>query len=424
MSTIDNINDNILLKFQIINSMITNIDNNNSNEIHNKILKYNIDKFYEMRDMYNMQSVILLTDYYNINSKLTHENVKINYSIYGDSLFNINEPSIVITKDDLLELRDIYYNNNYDCTFLNKLNKCRNDFNNNDELIADYNEVYNKFNIFVNSNNIIGFLNGFVDYVVDFYRVYNKKSDIEYISKLYNQYKKTNIIISFNQSSYDICKCGNKMIIIIATSELLCHKCGYITNLVGSVFEDTQFYNQEGTKYKSGTYDPNRHCKFWIERIQAKEAIVIEKEVIDDIKAKIKDDKIENIKNISVEQFRMYLKQTNHTKYNNHVTLIKKMITGYVPPSLSYAESTQLFNYFNMATKVYENIKPKDKSNSVYYPFIISKLLEMIIKNKKKRDELIACIHVQSYQTLIENDKIWKKICEEVDFFTYNPTIA
>jgi len=46
------------------------------------------------------------------------------------------------------------------------------------------------------------------------------------------------------------------MIIQANTSELLCIKCGEIHTLIGSVFEDSQFYNQEGNRYK--------HIKFFI----------------------------------------------------------------------------------------------------------------------------------------------------------------
>ena len=87
------------------------------------------------------------------------------------------------------------------------------------------------------------------------------------------------------------------MIIQANTSELLCIKCGEIHTLIGSVFEDSQFYNQEGNRYKHGSYDPNRHCKFWIDRIQAKENTIIEESVLEKIKNCIKKDKIENIKN-------------------------------------------------------------------------------------------------------------------------------
>ena len=68
-------------------------------------------------------------------------------------------------------------------------------------------------------------------------------------------------------------------------------------------------------------------------------------------------DKIENLKNISIDQFRIYLKQTKLSKLNDHIPLIKKMITGYIPPQLNHKELHLLFNYFDKATKIYNQIK-------------------------------------------------------------------
>ena len=67
-------------------------------------------------------------------------------------------------------------------------------------------------------------------------------------------------------------------------------------------------------------------------------------------------------------------------------------------------------------------IKPKEKSNSLYYPFLIYKIIDLIIKDNHKKRELLSCIHLQSYETLIDNDKIWLQICKHNDNFVYKPT--
>jgi hypothetical protein len=89
---------------------------------------------------------------------------------------------------------------------------------------------------------------------------------------------------------------------------------------------------------------------------------------------------------------------------------------------LNHNELHLLFNYFDKATKTYENIKPSSKKNSLYYPFLLYKLLEIIIKDENKKNGLLNCIHLQSYETLIDNDKIWSEICKYNKEFTYKPT--
>ena len=265
----------------------------------------------------------------------------------------------------------------------------------------------------------------------DFIKVYQNEIEThntnseKYIKKLYqytNQFNKTRLSYSFDEISYDVCKCGNKMIVQSNTSELLCVKCGSVVPLLGSVIEDIHFYSQEGNRYRHGSYDPSRHCKFWIERIQAKENTIIDPLHIDKIQKCIIKDKIKNLKSISVKQFRMYLKQINLSRLNDHIPLIKKIITGYIPPQLSHNELQLLFNYFDKATKTYETIKPNNKKNSLYYPFLIYKILEIIINDEEKKKGLLGCIHLQSYETLIDNDRIWHSICKNNSCFEYKPT--
>ena len=309
--------------------------------------------------------------------------------------------------------------------------------NNNNKLSKN---IYQKFNMFISGEDIYGILDNYLEYIYNYLLLYkniileynlkiNNTFDINNYEKLYkkiyqyiNIYNKSKLVYNIDEINYDICTCGHKMIIQANTSELLCIKCGEIHTLIGSVFEDSQFYNQEGNRYKHGSYDPNRHCKFWIDRIQAKENTIIEESVLEKIKNCIKKDKIENIKNISIDQFRLYLKQTNLSKLNDHIPLIKKLITGYIPPQLNHSELHILFNYFDKATKTYDVIKPKEKSNSLYYPFLIYKILDLIIKDKNKKKDLLTCIHLQSYETLIDNDKIWLQICKHNDNFVYKPT--
>ena len=65
--------------------------------------------------------------------------------------------------------------------------------------------------------------------------------------------------------------CNNIMVTCSNKSELNCYNCGMVRELIGTVFDDTQFYNQECQRAKSGTFNPNRHFQFWWLRILARE---------------------------------------------------------------------------------------------------------------------------------------------------------
>lgn len=471
MSTLDNINENILNKIDIIDNLneiliekidIFNLIELNSkrqsdngelsdcvNNIKNNYIAKNIirlhnnyNNYLKIKNIYEINSILFLTDYYSILNNISINNSKINKkNIYNDNIFLLDTKTenYLLDADDIINLKDIYYSNYYQYKVINTDNGIKNS----NKFIIDNKKlsktIYNKFNIFILSEDIYGIFDNYVDYIYEFIFNYqpiinellinNKSLSGTSIEKLFkkcyigiNNYKKTKFSYNIDDINYDICNCGHKMIIQSNTSELLCIKCGAINTLIGSVFEDSQFFNQEGNRYKHGSYDPNRHCKFWIERIQAKENTIIDNVHIEKIKNCIKKDKIENIKNISIEQFRSYLKQTNLSKLNDHIPLIKKIITGYIPPQLTHNELHLLFNYFDKATKTYEHIKPNSKSNSLYYPFLIYKILEIIIENDTKKKNLLNCIHLQSYKTLIDNDKIWYQICKYNNYFVYKPT--
>lgn len=476
MTTLDNINENILNKIDLITKINDilffkfNIDTflikyrindiNNLN-INIKLEKEKIDtlnldiyfikncyilikkyiNFIKTKNIYETQSILFLTEYYAIiNKKDEYFANEFNNKIYNDNIFllNIHNNNYLLESEDLLNLKNIYYQNYYQYKFFKIPVKIKKFDNNNNNKLSK--NIYHKFNMFISGEDIYGILDNYLEYIYNFLILYkdiildynlqlNDQFDINIYEKLYkkiyqyiNIYNKSKLVYNIDEINYDICTCGNKMIIQANTSELLCIKCGEIHTLIGSVFEDSQFYNQEGNRYKHGSYDPNRHCKFWIDRIQAKENTIIEDSILEKIKNCIKKDKIENIKNISIDQFRLYLKQTNLSKLNDHIPLIKKLITGYIPPQLTHNELHILFNYFDKATKTYEIIKPKEKSNSLYYPFLIYKILDLIIEDKNKKRELLSCIHLQSYETLIDNDKIWFQICKQNSTFVYKPT--
>lgn len=233
-----------------------------------------------------------------------------------------------------------------------------------------------------------------------------------------------NIKLDFKPSEemLDYCECGNVMQVMAGSSEMLCDHCGYLYELKGTVFSDEQFYSQEGTRYKHAGYEPSKHCRSWLERIQARETNTITEHQIHKIEMCIKRDGITNKKRITIEQLRSYLKDSGLTDLNEHVALLKRIITGIVPPQLSYSETQDITNSFSKAVKAYNIIRPSNKSNMLFYPFLLWKLIEQHVLDYNKRKSLLSFIHLQGTQTLIQNDQIWSQICNVTTGFKYRPT--
>lgn len=245
------------------------------------------------------------------------------------------------------------------------------------------------------------------------------------VKAIFSKYNNSTIIQTITITAYNRCAdCDKDMKILPVSSEIVCVSCGRSEVLSGTVFEDEQFYYQEGQRTKHGTYDPSKHCKFWIERIQARESKTIPIEVIEAIKSNIRRNNIKNIEEITCEEIRKYLRQSKHTSYNEHIPLIRKIITGVTPPQLTDREVQLIILTFSKAIKIYEDVKPQNKTNVMYHPYLIYKIIEHILKHpnmRKRRNLILSCIHLQSRETLIENDNIWEEACGSLGI-EYIPT--
>ena len=391
----------------VINTVIPILQNNTTNS---KCITKNIEILIQKYNSYSdfiefyTSKIMYYTTHYFILKKIDNNNKMKNNKSYTDLLGII--PFEEFIPSDINDIKEI------------DIAKLRRD-------------TYFNFNNFLSSNDVYGkldnyekFINRVINYFVDkdqFSELLAESNAL--LQKKFNDYSK--IITSYITSTikYDICICGNKMVVRPNTSDLICTECGYLQPLLGDVFENHQFFSQDnGVKYIHGNYVPSRHCKYWIDRIQAKENTEIKEEYIEKIRDRIERDGIKNKKNISIIQYRKYLKETKLSSLNDHIPLIRKHITGIIPPQLSHIELNLLFNYFDKTVKIYKIIKPSTKSNSLYYPYTILKILEVVIKDPKKKKELISCIHLQGNKTLVDNDKNWKLICEKFTDIKYKST--
>lgn len=270
-----------------------------------------------------------------------------------------------------------------------------------------------------------GVLQG-LDTIVSKLSVYSN----EKLIVLVKQYKDIPLDIRCNDPQTTVCvKCDPRsnsiMEIDEVTSELVCHNCGTIQKLYGEVFADEQFYYQEGQRNKHGKYDPTKHCKFWIERIQAKENVSIPDEVINQIKRCMRRDNM-YVDTLTCETIRGYLKQLKLTTYNNNVPLIRKLITRKEIPEFTERELKLIYKYFSIVIDVFSKIKSEDKSNCPYHPYFIYKIVEQIIykpEDINRKKEILSSIHLQSRETINDNDKTWFEICEYIKEFQPMPTI-
>jgi len=243
------------------------------------------------------------------------------------------------------------------------------------------------------------------------------------------QFKAAIIDEHYDDGPENIClDCKSPCKIDEKTSEYVCSqpKCGLSTRIYGEVFDDDQIFYQEGGRGKPVKYEPIKHCKEWVDRIQAKESTEIPDEVLSKIKRCIRRDSI-FLENLTYEMIRKYLKELKITSYNNHIALIHKLITGVNPIQFTERELKLIFMYFSKAIQIFNGIKSKFKSNYPYYPFFIYKIIEHILSAPRfaqRKSQILSCIHLLGYETLINKDQVWFMIIEQIPEFKAVPTRA
>lgn len=368
--------------------------------------------------------------------EINHSNFLTKLNTVGDAIGILGEYDMssinIIICDKFKYIARIYNNmkDSYEMEVVDILSEYYDDIVENDHIKNhNKNTMADIYGMYITSGNYNGKLKqcmDFIETILEYIKSNDDKKDneknVQELSNLVKKFKRSKISTAVSEINYDTCACGTKMKIFPTTSELVCPACGKVLMLYGTVFEDTQFYNQEGQRSKHGCYDPSRHCKFWVHRIQAKENTDIPKKCIDQLIYCIKRDGITDCRRLLCSQLRFYLKETNNTDYNDHIPLIRKIITGIVPPQLTHNELRQLYNLFDKSVNAFDIVKPADKSNTMYYPYIIYKILDLIISNGVRKKQILECIHLQSRDTLIANDNLWESICATLSDLEYRPT--
>lgn len=233
---------------------------------------------------------------------------------------------------------------------------------------------------------------------------------------------------------YNVCsECQVEMHVSSETSELACASCGKVRELVGTVFDDSQFYNQEGQKAKSGSFNPNRHFHFWMDRILAREPEdelgdrddpdnIYGEKLLDQLRAIVRRDK-KILRLLTVDDVRGILKEIGRTDLNKNVPLLLRRLTGIGPPQLPESVCQRVEKLFSKAIEVGERTRMAGRTNRNYYPYYIYKILDAVLPcatpgpegaEAREHRRVLYYIYMQGQDTLDKNDREWKHVCSEL----------
>jgi len=236
----------------------------------------------------------------------------------------------------------------------------------------------------------------------------SKNSNIvqKYLSNIDDAFLDVNTFIC----QTDICKYCNKGELIPLEDEgiLICNTCS--RSIPYLIENEKPSYKEPPKEVCFYAYKKINHFKEILAQFQGKETTQIPPEVIENIKLQIKKERID-LTLITNNKTKEILKKLGYNKYYEHIPFIKDKL-GIKPPIMSQELEETLCNLFIELQAPYSKFCPDDRVNFLNYYYTAYKLCELLgednylpffpmLKDKEKR---------------IEQDTIWKKICEELDW--------
>jgi hypothetical protein len=234
----------------------------------------------------------------------------------------------------------------------------------------------------------------------------------KYLSNIDDAFLDVNAFIS----QTDICQTCHKGELIPLEEEgiMVCNSC--FRTIPYLIENEKPSYKEPPKEVCFYAYKRINHFKEILAQFQGKETTQIPIDVIENIKLQIKKERIE-ISQITNSKTKEILKKLGYNKYYEHIPFIKDKL-GIKPPIMSPELEETLCNLFIELQAPYSKYCPDDRVNFLNYYYTAYKLCELL--GEEKYLPLFPLL--KDREKRIEQDDIWKKICEELDW-EFIPTI-
>jgi hypothetical protein len=342
-------------------------------------------------------------NYYEILPELKQERAKINE--------RMNDPTIILTIDETLELTDKLKEINLRIKKINNSEKAY--LLNNSHYIFDYFENKKKIADCTNKTTVLDkFFNTNIDDTID----PNNTKEQTTVQKYLTSIDDTFLDIKNYVVQTDVCRSCNKgeMIPVEHEGILVCNVCS--KNMTYLVENEKPSYKEPPKEICFYAYKRINHFREILAQFQAKETTQIPDEVFENIKQQIKKERLK-ISQITNKRAKDILKKLGYNKYYEHIPFIKDKL-GIKPPIMSSNLEDTLCNLFMEIQGPYAKYCPDDRVNFLNYYYTVYKLCELL----DQQQFLPFFPMLKDREKRIEQDEIWRNICADLDW-EYIPTI-
>ena len=196
-------------------------------------------------------------------------------------------------------------------------------------------------------------------------------------------------------------------------TEGMCYECGIFFDKPVFEVHDLQNYNVQQKR----DYKKLDHFKEVLNQFQGKEMREIPEAVIQSVREKLPEN-LEHITDLTgINITRIILRKSNLSNYNENAHCIWAMASNRQPPYIKKLVEDKLIRHFKAIAQVYEPLKGDKRNSFLNYYYVLYKLLHLM-----KEQELLQYVPLlRTKQRIREHDRMWRRICDELDW-NYYPT--
>jgi predicted nucleic acid-binding Zn-ribbon protein len=236
----------------------------------------------------------------------------------------------------------------------------------------------------------------------------------KYLLKMNPEYvKKTNEV---EDLSGECMECGADMMFSQTEAMLYCPECGISEFIL--IDSDRPSYKDPPRESSYYAYKRINHFNELLAQHQAKGSAEIPQDVIEQIEAELKKQRITDYKNLKYSQMRQILRKLKLNRQYDHIPFIISRLNGSIAPVMSRETEERLRHMFKEIQPSFQKHCPKNRRNFLSYSYVLYKFCELL-----ELDEFLASFPLlKNRDKLYQQSKVWEQICNDMQW-QYIPTI-
>ena len=245
--------------------------------------------------------------------------------------------------------------------------------------------------------------------------VQSKKMYHDYWKNVNNEFTNMQDYINTGDTCI-VCNLG-EMVAQDEDGVMICNndKCGRFIQYIADSYKPNNKDPPNEVSYTA--YIRLNHFKEILSQFQAKETTQIPEDVVEAIRARIKKERITNIKQITYDKMREILRKLGFNKYFEHIQYINSLF-GVKPPIMNEELHETLCVLFIEIQKPWAIHCPPNRTNFFNYTYTLYQLCTLLDQTQY----LPYIPMMKDREKQLEQDMIWKLVCKDLDWGFF-PTV-